>query len=317
MSYANLDSEDAAIEQPTIALFAELGWETLNCYHEVFAPYGGPPSTLGRETMAEVVLPYRLRAAIETLNPGVSPNAVEIAVQELTKDRSTMSPARANQEVYRLLKNGVNVTYKRTDEEEETVETITLIDWTEPGNNDFLLASQFWIAGEYGKKRADLIGFVNGIPLVFIELKASHKKLELAYQKNLSDYKDTIPQVYWYNALVILSNGSKARIGSMTAGFEHFAEWKKTDDESEPGIISLETMIRGVCEKRRLLDLIENFILFDGRDGEPKKLVAKNHQFLGVNNAIAAVQRITENCGKLGVFWHTQGSGKSYSMVFF
>ncbi len=312
----NPDSEDAAIEQPTIALFAELGWQTLNCYHENF----GPLSLLGRETMAEVVLPHRLRSAIETLNPGISPNAVEIAIHEIVKDRSTMSPARANQEAYKLLKDGVKVTYKRDDAGEdgdEAIETVRLIDWTDPQKNDFLLASQFWVSGDYGKKRADLVGFVNGIPLVFIELKASHKKLELAYQKNLSDYKDTIPQVFWYNAIIILSNGSKAQVGSMTAGFEHFAEWKKIDDEKEPGIISLETMIRGVCEKRKLLDIVENFTLYNEAKGELTKLVAKNHQFLGVNNAIAAVERIHENRGKIGVFWHTQGSGKSYSMVFF
>lgn len=315
MSHPNPDSEDAAIEQPTVALFGSLGWETLNCYHENF----GPVSLLGRETSAEVVLPHRLHAAIEKLNPGVSPSAIEIAVQELTKDRSAMSPARANQAVYKLLRDGVKVSYKRGDDEdeEEAVETIRLIDWNDPHNNDFLLASQFWISGEYGNKRADLVGFVNGIPLVFIELKASHKKLELAYEKNLSDYKDTIPQVFWYNGFIILSNGSKAKLGSMTAGFEHFAEWKKIDDESEPGLISLETMIRGTCDKRKLLDLVENFVLFDERKGDLNKLVAKNHQFLGVNNAIAAVEGIKENRGKLGVFWHTQGSGKSYSMVFF
>jgi type I restriction enzyme R subunit len=180
-----------------------------------------------------------------------------------------------------------------------------------------LLTSQFWIAGDYGKKRADLIGFVNGIPLVFIELKASHKKLEMAFEKNLSDYKTTIPQLFWYNAVCILSNGSKANIGSMTAGWEHFSEWKKINSEGEEGIVSIETMIRGVCDQAKLLDIVENFVLFDESKGEPKKLVAKNHQFLGVNNAIAAVQHIKDNQGKLGVFWHTQGSGKSYSMVFF
>ena len=314
MTYFNPDSEDAAVEQPTIALFAELGWETLNCYHEPF----GPLSLLGRETMGEVVLPNRLRAAVEKLNPGMSPVAIEIALDEVRKDRSALSPARANQTVYQLLKNGVKVTYKGTDDDdEEKVETVRLIDWIEADNNDFFLASQLWIFGDYGKKRADLVGFVNGIPLVFIELKASHKKLELAYEKNLSDYKDTIPQVFWYNAFVILSNGSKARIGSMTAGIEHFAEWKKIDNERESGLISLDTMIRGVCEKRKLLDFVENFTLFDERQGDLTKLVAKNHQFLGVNNAITAVEHIKDNNGKLGVFWHTQGSGKSYSMVFF
>src|SRR5258708_36206174 len=212
MSYKP-DSEDEAIEQPTIALFAELGWETLNCFQENF----GPLSLLGRDTMADVVLPHRLRAAIEKLNPGTSPNAIEIAIEELTKDRGAMSPARANQAVYRILKDGVKVAYKRGDEEdqEEAVETIKVVDWNEPANNDFLLASQCWIAADYGTKRADLIGFVNGIPLVFIELKASHKKLELAYEKNFSDYKDTIPQVFWYNAVVILSDGPTARIGGM------------------------------------------------------------------------------------------------------
>jgi type I restriction enzyme, R subunit len=313
MSYLNPDSEDAAIEQPTIALFAELGWETLNCFQEKFDLL----SPLGRQTPAEVVLPYRLRAALERLNPGLSPNAIEVAIQELSKDLSVMSPARANQAVYRLLKDGVKVTYRHPGDEEESTEIVQVIDWITPQNNDFLLASQFWISGEYGKKRADLVGFVNGLPLVFIELKASHKKLELAYQKNLSDYRDTIPQILWYNAVILLSNGSKARIGSMTAGFEHFAEWKKIDDEKEPGLLSLDTMIRGVCDKRKLLDLIENFTLYNEAKGELTKLVAKNHQFLGVNNAIAAVERIQQNRGKIGVFWHTQGSGKSYSMVFF
>ncbi len=313
MSYINPDSEDAAIEQPTIALFKELGWETLNCYQENF----GPLSLLGRETMADVVLPNRLKPTLEKLNPGVSLNAIEIAIHELTKDRSAMSAARANQAVYRILKDGIKVAYRKGDDEEEAVEIVKVIDWNEPENNDFFLASQFWISGDYGKKRADLVGFVNGIPLVFIELKASHKKLELAYQKNLSDYRDTIPQVLWYNAVIILSNGSKARIGSMTAGFEHFSEWKKIDDEKESGLISLDTMVRGVCEKRKLLDLVENFTIYNEAKGDLTKLVAKNHQFLGVNNAIAAVERIRENRGKIGVFWHTQGSGKSYSMVFF
>ena len=115
MSYLNPDSEDAAIEKPTIALFAELEWDTLSCYHENFGPF----SLLGRETMADVVLLNRLKIAIEKLNPDISPNAIEIAVQELTKDRSAMSAARANQAVYRVLKDGVKVTYRKGDDEEE------------------------------------------------------------------------------------------------------------------------------------------------------------------------------------------------------
>jgi type I restriction enzyme R subunit len=312
MTYVDPDSEDA-LETSTILLFEALEWETANCYHETF----GPVSTLGRETTEQVVLEQRLRAAIEKLNPGLSPIALELALDEFTKDRSTLSPVRANQEVHKLLKDGIRVPIRREDEEEESIEAVRVIDWNEPGNNDFFLASQFWISGDYGKKRADLIGFVNGIPLVFIELKASHKALVNAYNFNLSDYRTTIPQVLWYNAVIILSNGSQSKIGSTTAGWEHFGEWKKINDEGEEGIVSLETMIRGVCEPSRLLDLAENFAIYSEAKGGLQKLIAKNHQFLGVNNAIAAVEKIRANQGKLGVFWHTQGAGKSYSMVFF
>lgn len=167
------------------------------------------------------------------------------------------------------------------------------------------------------KRRADLVGFVNGLPLVFIELKASHRRLEHAYQDNLRDYKSTIPQIFWYNALIILSNGSFSKIGSMSAAWEHFADWKKINSEGEEGIISLDTMIRGTCEPFHLLDIIENFTIFSEVSGGLAKFVAKNHQYLGVNNATEALLQIKENQGKLGVFWHTQGSGKSYSMIFF
>jgi type I restriction enzyme, R subunit len=312
MAYVDPDSE-GALETTAARLFEELGWETANCYNESC----GVVSTLGRETTEQVVLERRLRAAIEKLNPGLSPDALELAVTEFTKDRSTLSAVRANQEVYKLLKDGVRVSCRRRDEEEESIETVRIIDWNDPGNNDFFVACQFWISGDYGRKRADLMGFVNGIPLVFIELKASHRALANAYNFNLSDYRTTIPQVFWYNAFIVLSNGSQSRIGSMTAGWEHFAEWKKINSEGEEGIVSLDTMIRGVCEPTRLLDLVENFSIYSERKGGLQKLVAKNHQFLGVNNAIAAVQQIQANQGKLGVFWHTQGSGKSYSMLFF
>jgi len=273
-------------------------------------------ATLGRETSAQVVLELRLREAITKLNPGLSTAAADLTVAELAKDRSVLSPVRANQEVYQLLKDGVKVTY-RTDDEEEAIEVVKIIDWETPENNDFFLASQFWISGDYGRKRADLLGFVNGIPLLFIELKASHISLENSYKHNLSDYKTTIPQLFWYNAVIILSNGSKSKIGSVTAGWEHFAEWKKINDEGEEGVVSLETIIRGVCDKARLLDIVENFTIFSEAQGETAKLVAKNHQFLGVNRALHAVQELKENQGKIGVFWHTQGSGKSFSMVFF
>ncbi|HVP95655.1 type I restriction endonuclease subunit R [Methanoregula sp.] len=307
-------SEDTLVEQPAIALFSEdLKWETANCFDETFLPGGG---SQGRETTAEVVLKKRLRPALERLNQDLPREAIEEAANEITRDRSTLSPVNANREIYQLIKEGVKVTYKNP--EGETInETVRVIDWNTPENNDFFLASQFWITGDLYKRRADMIGFVNGIPLIFIELKASHRNLKRAFDDNLRDYKNSIPQLFRYNALIILSNGSESRIGTITAEWEHFSEWKRISEEDEEGVISLETMLRGTCEKVRLLDIVENFTIFIEIKKGTAKVIAKNHQYLGVNNAVDALRGIRKNQGKLGVFWHTQGSGKSYSMIFF
>lgn len=306
-------SENALVEQPAIALFEELGWPSANCFHE---KVGGSASTLGRETTGDVILWPRLKAAIEKLNPGIATDAVQLATDELAKDRSALSLAHANRDVYSLLKDGVKVTFQN-DDGVEVDETVRVIDWNDPGNNDYFLASQFWVSGNIYKRRTDLVGFVNGLPLLFIELKKSHGRLEHAYKHNLTDYKATIPQLFWFNALIILSNGSQARVGSVTAGWEHFSDWKRINSEGEKGIVSLETVIRGTCEKSRFLDLMENFTVFDDSRGGLVKVTAKNHQYLGVNNSVAALHEIKNNQGRLGVFWHTQGSGKSFSMVFF
>lgn len=306
-------SENALVELPAIALFEELGYPSANCFYE---KVGGSNSTLGRETTSDVILWPRLKAALHKLNPGIASDAVQLAMDELARDRSAMSLAQANREVYKLLKDGVKVSLQN-DEGEEVDETVRVIDWNEPGNNDFFLASQFWVSGNIYKRRADLVGFVNGLPLLFIELKKSHGKLEHAYKHNLKDYKSTIPHIFWYNSLIILSNGSQAKVGSVTAGWELFSDWKRINSEGEQGIISLETMIHGTCEKSRLLDLTENFTVFEEARGGLIKVTAKNHQFLGVNNSVTALQKIKSNQGRLGVFWHTQGSGKSLSMVFF
>ena len=304
-------SEDALVEQPAIYLFSDLGWQTKNCFRETF----GTGGTLGRETSSEVVLVNQLRSALHRLNPEITREALNLAIEALTQDRSTMSPAKANQEVYHLLKDGVKVSTRIDDTEH--VETVRIIDWSHPKNNEYFLAQQLWISGEIYNRRADLVGFVNGLPLVFLELKASHKRLENAFDNNLRDYKNSIPQLFWYNSFIILSNGSKSRIGSITSEWEHFGEWKKINKEGEEGIVSLETIIRGTCEPTRLLDLVENFILYQEATGGLNKIFAKNHQYLGVNKALQAVQDVNENQGRLGVFWHTQGSGKSFSMIFF
>lgn len=262
-----------SLEKAVIGLFASQGWTALDCYDESL----GSTGTLGRETTSEVVLRPRLLSSLQRFNPSLPAQAFALAIEELTRDRGLMVPVQANRDIHRLLQNGVKVSFENS-KGVQTTETVKIIDWVNPENNEFFLASQLWITGEMYKRRTDLIGFVNGLPLVFVELKASHLKVKNAFHDNLKDYKSAIPQLFWYNAFIILSNGSQSRIGSLTAEWEHFAEWKKINSEGESGKISLETMVRGTCEKAHLLDLTENFILFTESKGGLQKLVAKPWQ---------------------------------------
>lgn len=309
-------SEDTLVEQPAIALFESLGWETGNLYAE----WTGSSSSEGRQTQQDVVLEGRLRTALSKLNPDLPSEAIDLVVEELARDRSKLLPVNANQEVYRLLKDGVPVPV--TDEHgHNTLKVAKVIDWGKVEENDFFLASQFWVKGDYHTRRTDLLGFVNGIPLLFVELKATHKTLKAAYDDNLTDYRTVIPQLFTYNGALMLSNGSQTVVGSTFSPWEHLFEWKRINDEGEKGVVSLETAIRGIGEPSRLLDIVENFTVFEDVAGGVIKKIAKNHQYLGVNKAIAEVWRTKDRpkdqAGRLGVFWHTQGSGKSLSMVFF
>ena len=305
-------SEDALVEQPAIEIFAGLGWQTIGAFDEVF----GVGGTLGREHAGEVVLLRHLLPALKKLNPKAPAEAIDAAVNELTRDRSVMSLAAANREVYALLKNGVKVEI-RNPEGELVPERIRVMDWDTPANNHFLLVSQLWVTGDMYKRRPDLVAFVNGLPLVVAEFKSIKERVEAAFKDNITDYKQTIPQLFAYNGLILVSNGIEGRLGSLTAEWEHYCDWKKISSEDEAGSVSLETLLKGTCEKTRLLDLVENFTLFEEKGGKIRKVVAKNHQYLGVNNAINAVLGLKHNRGRLGVFWQTQGSGKTYSMVFF
>jgi len=304
--------DEAALEQAAIEVFQSLGWEYIYAEHE----NDNDPTLLGREHQGEVVLTRYLEPALQKLNPTLPPEAIREAIDILTHDRSTMSIAGANRDIYQHLKNGIKVTCKDS-KGNETVERVKVIDWNNPDNNNFLMVSQLWVNGDPYKRRPDLVGFINGLPMILIELKASDKPIFNAFKDNFTDYKSTITSIFWYNAFVILSNGGQAKIGSVTAPWEHFIDWKKINDEGEKGIISLDTLIKGTCEKERFIDILENFTYFSDEKGGLIKLVSKNHQYLGVNNAIQAVTQIKDNQGKLGVFWHTQGSGKSASMVFF
>ncbi len=307
-------SEDQLVEQPAIGLFAALGWQTVSALEETF----GASGTLGRETKGEVVLVERLRAALCKFNPALPPEAISNAVDELARDRSAMSLEAANREVYRLLKEGITVSVPDREYSGQKTERLRVVDWEHPDNNDFLLVSQFSVTGALYTCRPDLVGFVNGLPWVVIELKKPGVPARAAFDENLTHYKQQIPALFWSNALLIASNGTDSRVGSLTADWDRFFEWKRIAREDEPRRVSLEVMLRGTCDCTRLLDLVENFTLFSEHKAGLVKILGQNHQFLGVNNAIASMLEARKlGHGRGGVFWQTQGSGKSFSMVFF
>lgn len=171
-------------------------------------------------------------------------------------------------------------------------ERVRVIDWENPAANDFLLVSQFSVTGALYTCRPDLVGFVNGLPLVVIELKKPGVPARAAFDENLTHYKQQIPALFWYNALLIASNGTDSRVGSLTADWGRFFEWKRIEREDEPRRVSLEKMLRGTCDRARLLDLVENFTLFSEHKAGLAKIIGQNHQYLGVNAAISSLLRI-------------------------
>jgi type I restriction enzyme, R subunit len=309
--------ELALVETPAIELLTTLGWSFKNLYAETFGELGSE----GRESESQVILTRRLRAALVALNPGLPADAYAQAVEQLAQDRSKQIAVNANRDFYRLLKDGVKVNVP-DDHGGHSTETLRVIDWATPANNEFFLASQMWVAGDMYRRRCDLLAFVNGLPLVFIELKKPAVPLKSAFDDNLRDYRgQSVPQLFHPNAFILLSNGSDTKVGTLTSAWEHFFDWKRVADEDEAGKVSLERALRGLLEPARLLDYIENFTVFEEGKGGLVKKTAKNHQVLGVNKSITRLVELRETekleRKRLGVFWHTQGSGKSLSMVFF
>jgi type I restriction enzyme R subunit len=263
----------------------------------------------------------RLRSALKRLNPDMPSEALVGAADILIRNRSSKSLVAANREVYELLKDGIAISVPDHEHGGQRQERMRLIDWTNPRANDFLLVSQMTITGAMYTCRPDLIGFVNGLPLVVIELKKTGVPARQAFDENLTSYKHSlngVPALFWYNALLVASNGVESRVGSITADWERFFEWKRIEREDEPRRVALEVMLRGVCDPARLLDIVENFTLFSEERAGLVKILGQNHQVLGVNKAIPAMlEARVAGHGRGGVFWHTQGSGKSLSMVFF
>ena len=372
MAYTDINSEDRLVQ----ATFAEhlqnkLGWDSISVWNqETF----GPDGTLGRTSERDVVLVRDLRAALVKLNPQLPPSAIAEAVTKLTHHDFSRTLSQHNQAFYKLIRDGVPVSYRDTQGQLRHAQA-AVIDFRTPDNNRFLAVRELKLTGlrtpNYNR-RADLVCFVNGLPLVFIELKAVYKNIRAGFDGNLRDYLDenVIAHAFHHNAFLIVSNGDNARFGSITSAWEHFGEWKRLD-EQDKGSVAAEVLLNGMLAKDRLLDIVENFILFDAsKAGEVRKVVARNHQLLGVNQAVAAVvrqealkrqfptaerlkhrvvelprqsydlaaneslapyplaaeavpqylqiiERAHPDLGRLGVVWHTQGSGKSYSMAFF
>lgn len=315
-------SEDLLIQAPTAEfLEKELGWISVFAQDEGGF---GPDSLLGRASDSEVVLTREVLAALERLNPGLPDDAYRQALTQVVQDDITKTLIAHNEEKYKLLRDGVPVSYR--DAAGRLVDKrLRLIDFNEPINNRYLAVRELWVRGKLWLRRPDVIGFVNGLPLVFIELKRFEAHIDSAYKKNYADYLDTIPHLFHWNALVVISNGHDAQYGSITSTKEHFYRWKRLDeDDPEPNKDQplLPFLLAGMLHKQRLLDIVENFVLFDTSEGSTHKIVARNHQYLGVNRVIDRLTSEDEQicaevmAGQLGVFWHTQGSGKSYSMVF-
>ena len=375
MAVTPINSEDRLVQ----ATFAEhlenvLGWESVYAWNkETF----GLDGTLGRTDTKEAVLTRDLRAALERLNPDLPASAIVDAMRALTVYDVSRSMVQHNRDFYRLLRNGVPVDYRDAQGRQKNARARVIDFDNAPGSNRFLAVRELKLTGirtpNYNR-RADLVCFFNGLPLVFIELKAVYKNIREGFDNNLSDYMDEniIAHAFHHNALLIVSNGDRARYGSITSGWEHFAEWKRLD-EADKGSLDAERLLNGMLTHERLLDIVENFILFDdSKAGATRKVIARNHQVLGVNQAVASVARQEElklefppekrlrhrvvelplqsrapaestkvlhaaevpspyipegplviperahpDLGRLGVFWHTQGSGKSYSMAFF
>ena len=318
---ANFISEDQ-IEKATLEVFIHnLGYRHINCIDS---------DTTGRLNETDVLIKPLLLKKLTEMNPALPSTAINEAFEILCLTRLDKSELMANKEIYGYLKNGVQVEITNEHDRNEPA-TVKVIDFNEPAKNDYLVVSQLWIQGQFIRRRPDLIVFINGIPVIFIELKNSNIALRNAYDDNLINYRKNIPLLFHYNVICMLSNGLQTKVGSFNSGYEHFFHWLRPENEKQVPDkkriqqygVSLDYAVLGLCEKKRLLDYTENFIFYYN---DIVKIAAKNHQFLGVNNAITnfslrlrhdAAGTDDANKGKLGVFWHTQGSGKSYSMIFF
>ena len=247
----------------------ELGWEVAFAYN---TEQLGENGSFGRKSYKEILLIRYFREALLRLNPWITPAQMDEAQRKLEHRLSTASLLQINEEKYFLIRDGIPVTVKKPGGKTEEKRAV-VIDFQNPGNNCFLAIKELKIHGDLYRRRTDIVGFVNGIPLLFIELKKNTVDVQDAYTNNYTDYQDTIPHLFYYNAFLILSNGTEAKVGTLGSKYEFFHEWKRLS-EQEQGSVALETMLRGICKKENFLDLLENFILFDHSGGHTAKILA-------------------------------------------
>ncbi|MEW9033479.1 MAG: HsdR family type I site-specific deoxyribonuclease, partial [Planifilum fimeticola] len=304
------------LEQAALEWFQELGYETQ--YGPELSPEGDYPE---RTDYSQVVLEERLRETLSRINFHLPPEAIEEAVRKITVPQSPNLLVN-NQAFHQMMTDGIDVQVKQEDGGYKT-EKVWPIDFKKPENNDWLVLNQFTVIENGVEKRPDLVVFVNGMPLVVIELKsASNEEADITKAYNqIQTYKKTIPSLFVYNAFSVISDGVNARAGSLTADEDRFMMWRTIDGKelAPEGIPQLEVLLKGMLEKERFLDLIRYFILFQTDGEEIYKILAAYHQYHAANKAIDRTIEATEEEGdrKIGVIWHTQGSGKSLSMVFY
>ncbi|WP_074555636.1 type I restriction endonuclease subunit R [Bacillus cereus] len=274
-----------------------------------------------RESFHDVVLVDRLRDSLQKINPTVDRKVIEEAIQKIIANASPNFVLN-NKQFHKFVTDGIEIQTQGTDGYNPTV-SVYVFDFEYPKNNDFMAVNQFTVIEGQANKRPDIIVFVNGLPLVVIELKnATNEDVDITDAYNqLQTYKQAIPTLFRYNAFLIASDGINARVGSLTANEERFMKWRTVDGETlaSPAEPQLEVMIKGVLEPSRLLDVVQNFILFQTDGVDTFKILAAYHQYHAVNKAVEKAKIATAQDGnhKIGVVWHTQGSGKSLSMVFY
>lgn len=307
---------EADLEQATLEWFIELGFATLNGTD--IAP---DAQYSERKTYTDVVLLERLASALQNLNPHLPPDALEDAVRQIAIPKHT-SLIVNNQAFHKLITDGVDVALRDADGAIR-YDKARVFDFEQPANNDWLVVNQFTVIEGKAEKRPDMVFFVNGLPLVVIELKSSSNVavgISEAYNQ-LQTYKETIPSLFTYNCALITSDGINARIGTLTSNEERFMLWRTIDGKeiASLAIPQLEVLLRGVFTKQIFLDLIRSFTLFQSDGDNTYKIMAGYHQYHAVNKAVSSTIKAANKSGdqRAGVVWHTQGSGKSLSMVFY